>query len=82
MGLLASTPRFGEKFLKGKQPLHEIPGIVPNLIHMPPGCPFAPRCSLVQSRCEVERPPLFTLEENHFCKCWLVEKDALEKHSN
>lgn len=79
MGLLLSIPRLGEKVHRGKQPLREIPGIIPNLIHMPPGCPFAPRCSLVEKRCTVRSPPLFTLNEDHFCKCWLVEKDALNQ---
>ena len=79
MGLLLSVPRLGEKVRRGKRPLLEIPGIVPDLIRMPPGCPFAPRCSLVEKRCKVRSPPLFTLKEDHFCKCWLVEKDALNQ---
>jgi len=72
-GLLRSIPRLGEKFTRGKQPLQEIPGIVPNLIRLPPGCPFAPRCPEAFDRCLLERPPLFRLDEHHGCKCWLVE---------
>jgi peptide/nickel transport system ATP-binding protein len=75
-GLLQSIPRLGAKFTTGKQPLKEIPGIVPNLIHLPPGCSFASRCSEVTERCRQERPPLFKLADNHGARCWLVESDA------
>jgi len=76
-GLLASIPRLGAKFKTGKVPLKEIPGVVPNLIHMPPGCPFASRCTSVTDRCWQERPPLFKLNEKHGSRCWLSESDAV-----
>jgi oligopeptide/dipeptide ABC transporter ATP-binding protein len=75
-GLLRSIPRLGEKFLTGKQPLQEIPGIVPNLIHLPPGCPFAERCTHVMDRCRQERPPLFRLADDHGSRCWLSEAEG------
>jgi len=75
-GLLESIPRLGEKFRVGKQPLKEIPGIVPNLIRLPPGCPFADRCKHVMDRCRKERPPLFRLAADHGARCWLVEADG------
>lgn len=80
-GLLRAIPHLGEKFIRGKQPLQEIPGLVPNLIRLPPGCPFAPRCPVAFERCRQERPPLFKLNENHGSKCWLVEEDALDMTS-
>jgi oligopeptide/dipeptide ABC transporter ATP-binding protein len=51
-GLLRSIPRLGDKFSRGKQPLQEIPGTVPNLIRLPPGCPFAPRCTHALPKCQ------------------------------
>lgn len=75
-GLLRSIPRLGDKFSKGKQPLQEIPGTVPNLIRLPPGCPFAPRCPHALPKCQQARPPIFELSPTHGSKCWLSEKDA------
>ena len=76
-GLLASIPRLGAKFSTGKQPLKEIPGIVPNLIRLPPGCPFADRCNHAMARCREERPPLFKLSDTHGARCWLQESEAI-----
>jgi oligopeptide/dipeptide ABC transporter ATP-binding protein len=76
IGLMASIPRLGAKFIQGKQPLKEISGIVPNLIRLPPGCLFAPRCDKVMDRCGKQKPPLFSLSEDHRVRCWLVEKEA------
>ena len=80
-GLMASVPRLGMKFSVGKVPLKEIPGLVPDLIRLPPGCLFAPRCERVKERCRKERPPLFDLGEGHRVRCWLAEKEALEPSS-
>jgi len=76
-GLLDSIPRLGEKFKTGKQPLKEIPGVVPNLIRLPPGCPFASRCGYVMDQCRRERPPLFRLGPQHGSRCWRAEADAV-----
>ena len=76
IGLMASIPKLGIKFSRGKQPLREIPGIVPNLIRLPAGCLFAPRCEKVMDRCREQRPPLFSLGEDHGARCWLVEKGS------
>jgi len=76
IGLMASIPRLGSKFKTGKQPLKEIPGLVPNLIRLPPGCLFAPRCRRAEDRCRYERPPVFQLGAGHGVKCWLLEKEG------
>jgi len=76
VGLMKSIPKLGEKFKRGKQPLVEIPGIVPNLIRLPPGCLFAPRCGHVTDRCRAERPPMFVLNPAHGAKCWRVEEEG------
>jgi peptide/nickel transport system ATP-binding protein len=76
IGLMASVPQLGAKFKRGKEPLREIPGIVPNLIHLPAGCLFSPRCEKVMPRCRKEKPPLFRLGDDHGARCWRVEKEV------
>ena len=58
-GLLASIPRIRRERLAE---LPVIPGRVPDLLHLPPGCRFADRCPRVQPRCRVERPLLRTTD--------------------
>src|SRR5438270_4004906 len=55
VGLLKSIPRLDEK--RGT-PLTPIAGQPPDLLNPPAGCPYAPRCPKVQSRCRQERPEL------------------------
>ena len=50
-----------------------IPGNVPNLIDLPAGCRFAPRCPAAFARCQTEGPALHSLESGHFASCHLVE---------
>jgi oligopeptide/dipeptide ABC transporter ATP-binding protein len=77
VGLMASIPRLGRKFTTGKEPLKEIPGLVPNLIRLPPGCLFAPRCTRAFDRCLAERPPLFNLGQGRESRCCLNESEAI-----
>jgi oligopeptide/dipeptide ABC transporter ATP-binding protein len=56
-GLLASIPRITEH---KRDRLPVIPGMVPDLLHLPAGCRFADRCSKVQDQCRQARPPLKT----------------------
>jgi oligopeptide transport system ATP-binding protein len=53
-GLLRSIPRLDHK----GQELYAIQGLPPNLLHVPPGCAFNPRCPLAQDICRTEVPPL------------------------
>jgi oligopeptide/dipeptide ABC transporter ATP-binding protein len=76
LGLIGSIPKLGAKFETGKQPLSEIQGLVPNLIRLPPGCLFEPRCTREMEICRQERPPLFTLGPDHRVRCWLIEKET------
>jgi peptide/nickel transport system ATP-binding protein len=50
--------------------LNEIPGMVPSLTNLPPGCAFAPRCPLAIDRCRTEYPPLEDFGDDHFAACW------------
>lgn len=75
-GLIKSIPQLGKKFESGKEQLYEIPGIVPDLIRLPPGCVFAPRCPSAFDKCGKERPPMFQIDGNHQVNCWLMEKEG------
>jgi oligopeptide transport system ATP-binding protein len=53
-GLLRSIPRVDQKGTE----LTAIAGSPPSLTHIPPGCPFHPRCPYARERCRVEEPRL------------------------
>ena len=76
-GLMASIPRLdllrGEDDVRKKR-LQEIPGIVPALTHLPPGCSFAPRCPFADDRCRVEAPPYEEKRPAHWAACWHSER--------
>ncbi|MBI2965883.1 MAG: ABC transporter ATP-binding protein [Chloroflexi bacterium] len=52
-----------------KKPLRTLAGDPPDLISLPPGCPFAPRCPNALERCRVEDPPMVG-SEGHWALCW------------
>ena len=51
------------------QPLRAIPGLPPDLIHLPPGCVFAPRCPRVSDQCRLQ-PALEFVDTDHATACW------------
>jgi oligopeptide/dipeptide ABC transporter ATP-binding protein len=53
-----------------RQQLVEIGGQPPDLAHLPPGCPFAPRCPQRQSICDQAYPPPVVVENDHVAHCW------------
>jgi oligopeptide/dipeptide ABC transporter ATP-binding protein len=65
-GLLAASPRLE----RGK--LTPIPGSVPQLTALPPGCAFEPRCALRRSDCSVAVPELRKASSEHTARCVLV----------
>lgn len=71
VGLLASIPKLGEK----KHRLAVIPGTVPALVDLPPGCRFAGRCiPRVEQElaiCTEVDPDLLSVGEDHQVRCWL-----------
>jgi oligopeptide/dipeptide ABC transporter ATP-binding protein len=73
-GLLASIPVMGLV----KERLDTIPGAVPNLINLPPGCKFAPRClPRVENNlhiCTEQEPNLIEFSPGHKVRCWLYEE--------
>jgi oligopeptide/dipeptide ABC transporter ATP-binding protein len=62
--LLATVPR-----LDIKKKLEPIPGNVPNLIELPSGCRFHPRCKYATQICKEQEPPLEEVEPGHFVAC-------------
>ena len=68
-GLMASMPAVISLGAKTDARLIEIPGMVPSLTNLPPGCAFAPRCKLAIDRCRAEYPPLQDFG-GHLAACW------------
>jgi oligopeptide/dipeptide ABC transporter ATP-binding protein len=54
------------------QKIHPIPGLVPDLAHLPPGCPFAPRCDRARDECREDQSiPLKALDGRRLVRCVL-----------
>ncbi len=74
IGLLGSLPRLDEA--PGTK-LVSIPGLPPDLIALPPGCPFAVRCTYAIDQCKEEMPQLEQVEgSDHSVACWRWEEIA------
>lgn len=67
-GLIQSVPRL-DKAKDGR--LFSIEGQPPNVIDLPPCCPFHPRCPKVMDICRVQYPPTTDLGNQHEVSCWL-----------
>jgi peptide/nickel transport system ATP-binding protein len=72
VGLLGAAPRLEG----GAERLASIEGTVPDLLHPPPGCRFAPRCPFSVARC-AEQPPLGSVGPDHRAACWRAPLDAI-----
>jgi oligopeptide/dipeptide ABC transporter ATP-binding protein len=72
-GLIGSIPVLGEI----RERLEVIPGSVPNLVNLPVGCRFAPRCKARVEHnlaiCTDNRPELIEVSEGHKVRCWLYQ---------
>jgi oligopeptide/dipeptide ABC transporter ATP-binding protein len=70
MGLLASLPRLDEQ-----NPVRLIPieGQPPNLLHLPAGCSFAPRCKYRMPICDAA-VPVYDFGEGHLARCFLYDE--------
>jgi oligopeptide/dipeptide ABC transporter ATP-binding protein len=66
VGLLESMP--SHKKRTGK--LKTIEGVVPNPLHLPAGCRFAPRCDYATDLCRSEIPELLNTGEEETVRCW------------
>lgn len=70
IGLMDAIPRLDSN----EEHLVTIPGNPPNLLHLPKGCPFSPRCQFATEQCQTA-PKLTTFNHGQLRNCWLpVEK--------
>jgi peptide/nickel transport system ATP-binding protein len=74
VGLLKAVPTLAGGF----RPLESVRGSPPDLIALPPGCKFHPRCPFAEQRCLQEEPELLTLDargslHGHAAACWYAE---------
>ena len=63
--LLATIPNLAQPVLR----LKTIPGEAPNLLQLPAGCPFQPRCEKVTAPCSATNVPLHKIAPRHVIKC-------------
>ena len=68
--LLSSVPRLG---VGHNEPLKGIPGAVPDFLDLPSGCTFHPRCTIGDSSCTSEFPPLVDIGYRRKCACYKAE---------
>jgi peptide/nickel transport system ATP-binding protein len=72
VGLVRCIPRGGVRKDHGR--LDTIPGFLPNLGELPPGCNFSDRCVLAQPICTAEAPPPYVVGEGHTSRCHFHEQ--------
>jgi peptide/nickel transport system ATP-binding protein len=73
-GLMGSIPTLTQETDR----LVQIPGAMPRLTAIPPGCAFNPRCREVMDRCRTDRPEALTTGEGRQVACWLHAATAQE----
>ncbi|HEX9960635.1 MAG TPA: ABC transporter ATP-binding protein [Pyrinomonadaceae bacterium] len=81
-GLLKSVP---DPAHEDGTELYQIPGLPPDVAHLPPGCPFSPRCNWVQEICRREYPPFVQINENHQSLCHFAREvyaESLKENEN
>ncbi|WP_462411476.1 ABC transporter ATP-binding protein [Neobacillus sp. Marseille-QA0830] len=77
IGLLGSIPRMDVNTDK----LDSIPGNVPNLLEMPSGCPFHPRCPFAVEECQSFKPDLMEKSQGHLVRCIRAEEVRYESRA-
>ena len=75
-GLLRCLPRLDSD---GSKPLEPIEGTPVDLLALPKGCAFAPRCEKCMRVCLNQQPPTFQIGEGHTSVCWLHAIDDAEE---
>jgi oligopeptide transport system ATP-binding protein len=74
-GLLRSVPDPAHE--QGKE-LYQIPGLPPDVAHLPDGCPFAPRCEKAQDVCRKEYPPFVQISDDRSSLCHFAKETYAE----
>lgn len=72
IGLIHAFPNIAAK----KSKLSSIPGVPPDLVKLPTGCRFKPRCPYAKEKC-LEMPDLREIEQKHIVRCWFAEETHL-----
>jgi oligopeptide transport system ATP-binding protein len=70
-GLLRSVP---DPAHEHGDPLYQIPGLPPDVAHLPPGCPFAERCDRAEDICRREFPPFVRINAEHHSLCHFAKE--------
>ena len=73
-GLMRSIPTADTK----GQRLQPITGTPIDLLNMPAGCPFAPRCESAMKVCLTQRPERMCINDDHMATCWMNIKQGVE----
>ena len=76
-GLMRSIPTVSG----GEETLQPITGTPIDLLNMPSGCPFAPRCDAAMKICLCECPENMVINDDHFARCWMNVKAGVEDGS-
>lgn len=76
-GLIQSVPRL-DKAKNGR--LYSIEGQPPNVIDLPPCCPFHPRCNKVMEICRTQYPSVTDMGNGHEVACWLYVSNKEQFH--
>jgi oligopeptide/dipeptide ABC transporter ATP-binding protein len=71
IGLLKSVLSINEF----KENLIVLEGTAPNLLNLPPGCRFHPRCRNRKEICQKQEPPSVEVDKGHVVSCWLYAED-------
>jgi len=72
-GLMNSIPKMTES----KEHLYTIRGLVPNLLHLPQGCRFCPRCDKAMKICTMYQPDMYETSDGHKVRCFLYNKEVM-----
>ena len=75
-GLLRSIPNIDSD---DKTRLVPITGTPIDLLNMPAGCPFAPRCESAMKVCLTQRPERMFINDEHFATCWMNVKRGVDE---
>ncbi len=73
-GLMRSIPTVNSD----GSPLQPITGTPIDLLNMPVGCPFAPRCDAAMKICLTKRAPMMDISDSHCAGCWMNVKKGVE----
>jgi peptide/nickel transport system ATP-binding protein/oligopeptide transport system ATP-binding protein len=75
-GLLRSVPKLTSQDVAKASRLETIEGVVPNPVHLPDGCHFAPRCPFRMEKCTHGEIPLYQLANEVSVRCVLYEEES------